>query len=197
MRLTIGILDEFGCISGYHRKHAIRLLNGTTGRDDAPRPRSRDRVYDKAIRQALIVLWEASDRACGKRLKPPVPMLVCALERHGHMRLDGTIRTKLLAASAATMDRLLQEARHAAGLKKVASEPSRRTSGRALGAGGFTKCRGELVDRLVTDHAINACPSTPHRSFCFARCVWRFRARVPAAAFHRAPPSPVQSARGA
>lgn len=114
------ILDEFGCVSGYHRKHAIRLLNGATTPDDAPRPRSRARVYDEAIRQGLIVLWEASDRVCGKRLKPLLPILIGALERHGHMRLDDTIRTKLLTASAATMDRLLQGARQAAGLKKAA-----------------------------------------------------------------------------
>ena len=114
------ILDEFGCVSGYHRKHAIRLLNGATVPDDAPRPPSRARVYDEAIRQALIVLWEASDRVCGKRLKPLVPLLIGALERHGHMRLDVTIRAKLLTASAATMDRLLQGARQAAGLKKAA-----------------------------------------------------------------------------
>ena len=33
-------------------------------------PRPARRVYDDAVREALIVLWEASDRICGKRLKP-------------------------------------------------------------------------------------------------------------------------------
>ncbi len=31
-----------------------------------------------------MVLWEASDRICGKRLKPLMPALVKAMERHGH-----------------------------------------------------------------------------------------------------------------
>jgi hypothetical protein len=33
------------------------------------------------------VIWEASDRICGKRLRPLVPVLVEAMERHGHLRL--------------------------------------------------------------------------------------------------------------
>jgi hypothetical protein len=35
------------------------------------------------VREALVVLWEASDRVCGKRLKAMVPLLVPSLERHG------------------------------------------------------------------------------------------------------------------
>jgi hypothetical protein len=67
------ILDEFGAVSGYHRKHAIRVLNAAAESDDRPRPSSRPRVYDEAVRQALVVLWEASDRVCGKRLRALLP----------------------------------------------------------------------------------------------------------------------------
>ena len=57
------ILDEFVAISGYHRKHAIRLLNQTpTGSGK----RDRRRVYDERVRQALVILWEASDRLVGR-----------------------------------------------------------------------------------------------------------------------------------
>ena len=100
------ILDEFTAVTGYHRKHAIRLLNVTAALL-ASRPAPRMRVYDSAVREALIVLWEASDRVCGKRLKPLVPVLLDSLERHGHLRLDSVVRAKLTAVSAATMDRLL------------------------------------------------------------------------------------------
>jgi hypothetical protein len=99
------ILDEFVAVTGYHRKHAIRVLN-TSGTTEATR-RPRLRLYDEAVREALVVLWEASDRVCGKRLKPLLPVLVPALERHGHLRLDPEVRGRLLVASAATMDRLL------------------------------------------------------------------------------------------
>ena len=98
------ILDQFSAITGYHRKHSIRLLNSTAERV-APRQGARFRVYDEAVKQAVIVLWEASDRICGKRLKALLPVLVPALERHGHLCLDEAVREKLLAASAATLDR--------------------------------------------------------------------------------------------
>ena len=63
------ILDEFVAVTGHHRKHAMRLLRGSGVGPTARRGR-RDRVYDAAMREALIVLWEASDRVCGKRLRP-------------------------------------------------------------------------------------------------------------------------------
>jgi hypothetical protein len=69
------ILDEFVAMSGLHCKHAMRLLRaGRPGRQFGPRPERR--VYDAAVREALIVLWEASDRICGKRLRPLVPILI-------------------------------------------------------------------------------------------------------------------------
>lgn len=97
------ILTEFAEISGYHRKHAERLLR----RDhvvDRSRPRPERRVYDDAVREALVVLWEAGDRICGKRLKPLIPLLIPAMERHGHLALDETVRLRLLEISAATID---------------------------------------------------------------------------------------------
>jgi len=100
------ILEEFVAVTGYHRKHAIRVLGGgatSVGRKSRPRAR----VYDEAVRQALIVLWEASDRICGKRLKALIPILIDAMERHGHLQLAPTVRERLLAVSAATIDRLL------------------------------------------------------------------------------------------
>jgi hypothetical protein len=41
---------------------------------------------------------------CGKRLKALLPLLVPALERHGHLKLDDGVRAKLLATSASTID---------------------------------------------------------------------------------------------
>ena len=103
------ILDEFVAITGYHRKHAIRGLRAGTN-EERPRP-ARNRLYDEAVRQALIVLWEAGDRVCGKRLKALIPVLIGAMERHGHLNLDVEIRTKLLQVSSATIDRALGDAR--------------------------------------------------------------------------------------
>lgn len=103
------ILDEFVALTGCHRKHAIRTLNGANAA--ATEVKSRKRVYDEATRQALIVLWEAGDRVCGKRLKALVPTLIDAMERHGRLDLDPIIKDKVLTVSAATIDRILADTR--------------------------------------------------------------------------------------
>jgi len=104
------ILDEFVALAGCHRKHAVRLLGQSTpalsGCPDVGR-----RVYDEAVREALIITWEAADRIFGKRLKEILPSLVDAMERHDHLSLDRGVRKRLLSASAATIDRLLRPIR--------------------------------------------------------------------------------------
>jgi hypothetical protein len=113
----IKILDEFAALTGYHRKHAIRVLRDEVTKTSAAR--ARNRLYDEAVRQALTMLWEAADRVCGKRLKALIPLLVDAMERHGHLDLDPIIRTKVLQVSAATIDRMLAAARlHIDGQRK-------------------------------------------------------------------------------
>lgn len=64
------ILDEFVALTGYHRKHPIRVLNGFSGTPPAARQK-RLRLYEEAVRQALIVLWEASESMA--RAKPSAP----------------------------------------------------------------------------------------------------------------------------
>jgi hypothetical protein len=116
------ILDEFTAVSGLHRKHAMRLLR--TGQPDRRRgPRPTRRLYDDTVRQALVVLWEASDRVCGKRLRALAPILIEAMERHGHLQLAPEVRASLLAMSAATIDRALQTVRAPADGKKRRRAP--------------------------------------------------------------------------
>jgi len=110
------ILNELVAVSGYHRKHAIRLLssegdNGHMQMLSCGVYHSR-RIYDEAVKEALIVTWEAADRICGKRLKAVLPDLVNAMEHHGHLNLDSEVRKRLLKASAATIDRLLSPIRN-------------------------------------------------------------------------------------
>jgi len=83
------------------------------------------RTYDEAVREALIVLWEAADRICGKRLKAILPSLVTALEQHGHLALDATVRQRLLSASPATIDRLLTTVRSNAIKRKKRPKPTK------------------------------------------------------------------------
>ena len=78
------ILDEFTGLTGMHRKHAMRLLSG---KPRTTKRRVRRRIYEDAERNALILLWEAGDRLCGKRLKALIPILLDSMERHGHIEL--------------------------------------------------------------------------------------------------------------
>ena len=106
------ILSEFARVTGYHRKHALRVLNQPPA---SPSRCPRARLYDAAVHQALTVLWEAADRICGKRLRVLLPVLIDAMERHRHLELDPVVRSRLLDVSAATIDRLLGPEREAAG----------------------------------------------------------------------------------
>ncbi|MER8880816.1 hypothetical protein [Mesorhizobium sp. M0684] len=118
------ILDEFVAVTGYHRKHAIRVLGGHETKP--PSDRRHAARYGAQVREALVVLWEASDRLCSKRLKPLIPVLLPALERHGQLDVDGALRDKLLTISAATMARLLSQVR------VVARGGQRRRTGMSL-----------------------------------------------------------------
>ena len=110
------ILDEFTAITGHHRKHGIRLLSGTAitdGKQAVGR-----RIYDEVVLEAVIVVWEASDRICGKRLKAALPNFVDSMERHGDISPDSAVREHLLSASAATLDRLLKPIRATEGSRR-------------------------------------------------------------------------------
>jgi hypothetical protein len=117
------ILDELTATTGWHRKHAVRALSAvaanrpgreqsgeeTTGPVDGASepPRGRRRKYG-GVRDALIALWEASDRVCGKRLVAMIPVLLPALERHGRLTPTSEGRGLLMSVSAAI--RATQEA---------------------------------------------------------------------------------------
>src|SRR6267143_7226429 len=100
------ILDELCATTGWHRKHAVRALRQRQTGKVVTR-RERRRRYGATIKDALIALWEASDRVCGKRLKVMIPTLLPALERHGRLKLGKTDLALLADISAATIDRLL------------------------------------------------------------------------------------------
>jgi hypothetical protein len=101
------ILDEFVAATGYHRKHALRLF-----RQGPPPARAghggRPRRYDAVVIGALREVAAASDWLCGKRLAPFLPELVPALEEEGAVSLEAPVRERLLAMSAASIDRHLR-----------------------------------------------------------------------------------------
>jgi hypothetical protein len=140
------ILDEFVAITGFHRKHAMRFLRSDPDGRTAGR-RNRPRIYQEAERNALIVLWEAADRVCGKRLKALLPILIESMERHGHIDLAPEIRAKLLSMSAATIDRALRSVREQGGRP-------RRRSVLCDAASRFVLQRIGEIQRLVSSRPI-------------------------------------------
>ena len=92
------MLDEFVAMTGCHRKHAVRLLGQHERSTGYGVPKGR-RIYDEAVRQALIIVWEASDRICGKRLKAALPSMVESLERHGHLDLNSNVQERVFSGS--------------------------------------------------------------------------------------------------
>ena len=121
------ILEEFIAATAITRSR--RFASEQCCALQAPPEPSTGIAYDEAVRAALIVLWEASDRVCGKRLKALLPILLHALERNGHLTLDEQIRPKILSMSAATVDRLLRVPRKAGQTKRprrAEPEPRRR-----------------------------------------------------------------------
>nr|WP_192384302.1 DDE-type integrase/transposase/recombinase [Mesorhizobium silamurunense] len=153
------ILDEFAAVSGFHRKHAMRLLrNGPQAQRSGPRPERR--VYDDAVREALIVLWEASDRICGKRLKMLIPILVEAMERHGHLHLTAEIRTRLLAMSAATIDRALREVRDIAGGPRRRRSPASTALRRSIPIRTFSDWQDPAPGFVEADLVAHSGPTT-------------------------------------
>ena len=98
------LLDEVVAVTGYHRRHAVRVLRhgrfpdpklaavqGDARRRGAAgaggRAAGRPRVYSSVVVGALRVAAEASNWLCGTRLAPFLPELVPALEAEGALRL--------------------------------------------------------------------------------------------------------------
>lgn len=111
------ILNEFVAVSGFHRKHAVRVLNSKSSQKPKFLPPSK-RIYSEAVKSALIILWEAADRICGKRLKAAIPLLLKAMEKHKHLQLDVKVRDLILDISPATIDRMLAQIRKSAGTRR-------------------------------------------------------------------------------
>ena len=105
-RQRVEILDEYCRVTRCHRKAAIRRL-GAAARGRGRRP-GRPARYGRELLPLLEQLWRASDYLSGKLLRPILPALVTALETHHGVVVAPPARTALLAASPATLDRLLR-----------------------------------------------------------------------------------------
>ena len=98
------ILDEFCANCGYHRKYAIRLLNGAPPENKpVRRPRRGRRVsYGAQVISILEAVWEAADYPWSLRLKALLPQWMPWIRRH--FRLTAKIEEQLLRISPRAID---------------------------------------------------------------------------------------------
>jgi hypothetical protein len=101
------ILDEFCATCGYHRKHAIRLLRAKRAQCAQRKPGAKAVYRDEQLLLALKRIWLATDQMCGKKLKAALPLWLPWYDTEFEP-LASQLQQKLLAASPATLDRLLK-----------------------------------------------------------------------------------------
>ena len=106
------ILNKFCMNCGYHRKHAIRVLNNF-GHFTEPKSQRRGKpsVYaNVSVVEALEHIWLATNLPCSKRLKVILPLwLPFYTKEFGELPL-GVVKA-LLKISPSSIDRLLKPMR--------------------------------------------------------------------------------------
>src|SRR5712691_3556754 len=114
------MLNEFCLNTGYHRKYAIRLLNGPPpGKQPERRPRGRRPRYGQQVLSILAGIWEAAGYPWSVRLKALLPNWMPWIRPR--YRMSSQMEKQLLRISARQIDRRL---------KAKKSERKRRIYGR-------------------------------------------------------------------
>ena len=104
------MLDEFTSVTGYHRKHAIRVLKNQVRVQNHLKRKSKtyQTIYRGEVVQALEQIWEIYGHICSKRLQPFLPEAIRVLERCQEIELSKDTKDLLLKISSASIDRCLR-----------------------------------------------------------------------------------------
>jgi hypothetical protein len=107
------ILDEFTAATGYHRKHAIRILKNQAQVQNHLKGKSKTykTIYAGEVVKALEQIWEIYGHICSKRLQPFLPEAIKVLERCQEIKLSEETKELLLKISSASIDRCLRPIR--------------------------------------------------------------------------------------
>ena len=109
------LLDDAQSLLGYHRKAAIRALRRVEVVHGPRLITGRPVSYEPGrLLPWLRPIWQATDYACGQRLRAMLPEWIPAYEEH-ERRIPGEVKERLLLASARTLDRLLEPLRAGGG----------------------------------------------------------------------------------
>jgi ribosomal protein L32 len=96
------ILDEFCLNCGYHRKYAIRLLNGPVPKPSPTRRRKRRATYGSQVISVLAAIWQAAGYPWSVRLKALLPVWMPWARQRFH--LTAGQEQQLLRLSSRTID---------------------------------------------------------------------------------------------
>jgi transposase InsO family protein len=100
------ILNEFCANTGYHRKYAIRRLNGPPPEKWRKSPRPRGVSYEPETLAVLTAVWEAAGYPWSVRLKALLPAWMPWIRKR--FRLRSEIERQLQKISARQIDRRLK-----------------------------------------------------------------------------------------
>jgi hypothetical protein len=115
----IEILNEFCNTTGYHRKHAIRVLAAGYSHKSPEQRKKRLYTYSTDFFQLVIKIWELLEYPCGKRLQTQLLPMAESLERSREIPpLEPKARHDLITVSAKTLDRRLGRERIIRRLKR-------------------------------------------------------------------------------
>jgi len=98
------VIDEVLQVLGYHRKHAIRVLNGVLPGKKPSAKRYKPLKYLEAL-PAMQLVGEALDYPCAERLQPVLLETAQLLAAHGELQLSPTISQPLAQISRPTLAR--------------------------------------------------------------------------------------------
>jgi transposase InsO family protein len=105
-KLKHAILNEFCLNTGYHRKYAIRVLNGTPPGKQPRRRRRRGLSYGHEVLSILAAVWEAAGYPWSVRLKALLPLWMPWIRKR--FRVSQQSERQLLSMSPRQMDRRLR-----------------------------------------------------------------------------------------
>jgi len=107
------MLDEFTAATGYHRKHAIRVLKNQVQVQNHLKGNNKTykTIYRGEVVQSLEQIWEICGHICSKRLQPYLPEAIRVLERCKEINITKDTKELLLKISSASIDRCLRPAR--------------------------------------------------------------------------------------
>jgi len=107
------ILDEFTSATGYHRKHAIRVLKNQVQVQNHLKRKTKTykTIYHGEVVQVLEQIWEICGQICSKRLQPYLPEAIKVLERCKEIKITKDTQELLLRISSASIDRCLRAVR--------------------------------------------------------------------------------------